>query len=425
MNTLGQLGLEFLQRFEMLPVLTQWAVTLLIVSGFIVHFFAYNERTAHDAPSIFTTGGIFFTFLGIAEGLISFDAHNIEASVPTLLSGLQTAFVASVVGVFIALTIKLRLALFGVRSRAGPPNVQGATVDDLCNQMIAVEQAIVGEEDSTLLSQVKLLRQDTNDRLDVLRRSHEEFAAKMADNNSKALITALEAVIRDFNAKISEQFGENFKRLNDAVGQLLTWQQHYRTQLSEMVKQQGETAQSMKLAADQYNTVVTKSERFSVVASHLENLLGVLNEQRQQIETSLKSLAKLLEAASGNLPKVETKIMELTEQMTFGVKMSQEELTKVLREGATSFKDTLGDIRRSLLEATQTTNQEVNAHIKQLSERTSEQIAKLDVALETELTKALNTLGSQLASLSRRFVEDYGPLTEQLREIVRLSQRVN
>lgn len=220
MKTITDLSLEFLQGFEMLPILTQWAVTLLVVSGVIVHVFAYNERTAHDAPSIFTTGGIFFTFLGIAEGLIGFNAQDIEASVPTLLSGLQTAFIASVVGVFIALTIKLRLALFGVRAKDGAAKVQGATVDDLCNQMIAVEHAIVGEEDLTLLSQMKLLRQDTNDRLDNLRRSHDEFAAKMADNNSKALIAALQEVIRDFNLKITEQFGDNFKRLNEAVGQM-------------------------------------------------------------------------------------------------------------------------------------------------------------------------------------------------------------
>jgi len=40
----------------------------------------------------------------------------------------------------------------------------------------------------------------------------------MAENNSKALIEALQEVIRDFNAKINEQFGENFKQLNEAVG---------------------------------------------------------------------------------------------------------------------------------------------------------------------------------------------------------------
>jgi len=247
----------------------------------------------------------------------------------------------------------------------------------------------------------------------------------MADDNSKALISALQEVIRDFNAKISEQFGENFKRLNDAVGQLLTWQQNYRTQLSELIKQQTVTAQSMESATTQYSTVVERAERFSVVANQLENLLTSLNEQREQIESSLMSLGKLLQTASGDLPKVEKKIMDLTEQMTFGVKMNQDEVTKTLREGSVSLRDTLGDVKRSLLEATQSTNQEVNAHIKQLADKTSEQIRKLDIALETELTKAIGTLGTQLTSLSTKFVEDYGPLTERLREIVRLSQRVN
>ena len=92
--------------------------------------FAYNVRSAHDAPSIFTTGGIFFTFVGIAEGLFSFDVAKIEDSVPLLLGGLKTAFLASVVGVFIALSIKLRSVLFGIPRSTTPKDVRGATVDD-------------------------------------------------------------------------------------------------------------------------------------------------------------------------------------------------------------------------------------------------------------------------------------------------------
>ena len=64
--------------------------------------------------------------------------------------------------------------------------------------------------------------------MDGLRRSQAEFMAKMAENNSKALIQALQEVIRDFNTKISEQFGDNFNQLNSAVGQLLVWQERYR-----------------------------------------------------------------------------------------------------------------------------------------------------------------------------------------------------
>src|SRR5216684_389413 len=98
---------SWLATFLELPIITQWAIVLIALSALLVHFVFYNARTAHDAPSIFTTTGIFFTFVGIAEGLLSFNANEIEASVPALLSGLKTAFVASVVGVGAALSIKL------------------------------------------------------------------------------------------------------------------------------------------------------------------------------------------------------------------------------------------------------------------------------------------------------------------------------
>ncbi len=101
-----------------LPLTTQWAVTLLVVAGIIVHVFSFNDRTVHDGPSVFTTAGIFFTFLGIAQGLYNFDAQQIEASVPNLLEGLKTAFAASVFGVGIALSIKLRFALLFNRNES-------------------------------------------------------------------------------------------------------------------------------------------------------------------------------------------------------------------------------------------------------------------------------------------------------------------
>src|SRR5262245_11340713 len=114
-----------------LPVTTQFAVTLLLVSGLIVHFALYGERTVHEGPSIFTTGGIFFTFVGIAEGLYNFDPQKIDASIPALLDGLKTAFIASVAGVFVALSIKLRFALVGLPKRSQSVRADGATVDDL------------------------------------------------------------------------------------------------------------------------------------------------------------------------------------------------------------------------------------------------------------------------------------------------------
>lgn len=79
----------------------------------------------------------FFTFLGIAEGLYEFNPQKIDASIPTLLDGLKTAFIASVVGVGAALSLKLRYTIFGVKRSGSATAAGSATVDDLyrCEQI--------------------------------------------------------------------------------------------------------------------------------------------------------------------------------------------------------------------------------------------------------------------------------------------------
>jgi phage shock protein A len=293
---------------------------------------------------------------------------------------------------------------------------------------------------------------------------------KMADSNSKALIQALQEVIRDFNTKLSEQFGDNFKQLNAAVGKLLTWQEQYRVQLIELVEQQTATSKNMKAASENYENLVEKAEVFSAISTQLATMLTELAAQRSQIEQSLRSLGQLLTTASESLPQVQNKIMDLTQQMTFGVKSHQEEITKAIRDGSIVLQGTVGDVKKELAEATQAThqqisthaknlsdgvqtsqteitnvlkntstalqqavadvkkvlleaaqsaNQELNAHVKHISEETSKEVVKLDQALERELTKAITTMGSQLTSLSKQFVDDYTPLTERLRDLIR------
>ncbi|MDE5464638.1 hypothetical protein [Bradyrhizobium sp. CSS354] len=477
-----------LQMFLSLPPITQWAVSMLLVCLVIAHVFKYNEHTVHEGPSIFTTAGIFFTFLGIAEGLYQFDPQKIDASIPTLLDGLKTAFIASVVGVGAALTLKLRYAIFGVRRSDPTGGTEGATVDDLYGQLVGLQRSLVGEGESTVISQLKLSRQDTNDRLDALGRSQAAFMQRLAESNSKALIIALQEVIRDFNSKISEQFGDNFKQLNEAVGAMLEWQAKYREQVSEMIHHQGLAAQNMVTASSRYEALISNAEDFSVVAKALDSLLTGLETQRGQITESLAQLGRLLGAASSGLPQIETKIVQLTEQvtqgvkrnqeemtailqgastilqssvadirnvllettqttgaqmndhvramtnsieakvvqldqqLTFGVKQNQDEMTKVLREAAGSLQSSIADIRNLLLETTQASRTQINDHVRSLADKTTEQFAKLDAALETELSKSISSLGRQLTALSKQFVDDYTPLTDRLRAVVQMGR---
>ncbi|MHB8544332.1 MAG: hypothetical protein ACYC9S_10090 [Leptospirales bacterium] len=405
------------------PILSVYIV-LMVLSDCYIHVFKFNEKSVSFGPTIFTTLGIFATFIGISLGLYNFNTDNVQDSLPSLLNGMKTAFWASAIGVLLALTIKIRQAIWGIPNKKKEESAHGATIDDLAELMSSIQIALVGQDDSTLLSQMKLARQDSNDRLDALRRSQESFMEKMADNNSKALIQALEEVMRDFNSKINEQFGENFKQLNLAVEKILIWQENYRQQMTEMIDQQKQTAINMGTATSQYSALLNKAEDFNEIFEKMSELIGVLNSQRVQIEQSLNSLGELLKATSNSLPDLEKKILELSEQMTRGVRSATEETTKTIRDTSSLLQNTISDTRKVFIETVQTVNKEFNTHISNITSKTQEQVKTLDIALEKELTRSLEGLGRQLTGLSQKFVEDYTPLTERLRQVLSIVKGV-
>jgi hypothetical protein len=153
---------------------------------------------------------------------------------------------------------------------------------------------IAGSDDSTLLSQVKLLRTESNDRLDRLNQLFERFAEKVVEANSKALIQALTEVIKDFNVKLNDQFGENFKSLNAAVERLVVWQKQYEQQLNALIEQETMTRKSMTESSLRYTDLVNKSTVFTTTAESLRDLLVGNKARSQQLYASLWSLADLM-----------------------------------------------------------------------------------------------------------------------------------
>ncbi len=455
--------------FFALPVITQASTAIIGLSTILMVGPLYNNRTLAYGPTVLTMIGIFGCFLGISLGLMNFNTGDIQGSVPELLNGIKTAFWASVVGVGGALLIKARHLLFGPPRTTGESRAAEATIDDLVQLLRSLHRSLAGQEDSTLLSQTKLLRQENRDGLVALKISLDRYMEKIADNNSKALIEALKEVIRDFNAKINEQFGDNFKQLNAAVEKILLWQDAYREQISEMIEQQKIAASNMREATISYQHIVQNSENFSFAANNLASLIKTLELQREQVSQSIAKLGSLLKSAGDNLPRIEAQIVAMTQQVESGVRASNERITATITAMTESLRDTHAEMRKKLIEAAEETNKvltirlkqtndqldaaitamnqnlqnahsdmkrllveavtaanmEVNNHIKQLSENTQKQVAVLDRALTDELTKSIQTLGEHLAALSRRFVEDYKPLTESLRTLVQSVGRIN
>jgi hypothetical protein len=363
-----------------LSPLTEFAIVLITLVGLGFHL-RWSKRSANLGPTLLTTLGIFFCFVGIAWGLLDFDTADVKSSVPHLLQGIRTSFWASVAGIGFALTIKARQVISGEPSAAAGAAAHGATVDDL---LVALHR----------------LREDSNARLDGLTAAFETYAAKVADSNSKALIQALQTVIRDFNAQINEQFGDNFKQLNAAVGKLVAWQVGHESQLHALIEQETATRKNMTQASLSYAELVNKSGAFVTIAESLKGLLAGLEVQRGHLERSLGGFASLVDKAATGLPDIERRIVAMTEQIAAGVRASHEQLTV----------------------SWQSAHAELNGQLRQATLDTQKHVASLDKALEEELRRAIESLGRQLTALSQKFVQDYTPLTVQLQRVLQSAQ---
>ena len=77
-----------------------WGIfSIIYISRAVRDYRSINSIILDHIPSVFTTLGVFGTFLGIAFGLMDFNVEDIDASIPNLLDGLFVAFWSSILGI--------------------------------------------------------------------------------------------------------------------------------------------------------------------------------------------------------------------------------------------------------------------------------------------------------------------------------------
>ncbi|MBP7645969.1 MAG: hypothetical protein KA751_04365 [Comamonas sp.] len=404
------------------PVTVFFVVLNLGLTFYFVRI-KFDRFAVTHGPEILTTVGIAGCFTGIALAMLNFDASNVSASVPHLLEGVKTAFVASLSGVVGALAIRWRHHAQKTPIAMPEGAAKSASLDDVVNALTGLQRSMSGTEEGTLLTQIKLLRQEQADELGKLRKSFESFAEKMAEDGSKALIDALKEVIADFNAKINEQFGENFKQLNSAVEHLVVWQRQYREELDRMQQVQQGTAADLETSARNLGVMVERSGEFTAVAANLDRLLTGLAQQHAAIEQSERTLVQVLSQMQDVAPEFARKIEELTTTLRDGVSKVQGEVAEVVRNFGVQHQSSSSELKQLLVDSLRKSQTDVNEQMSKGLDVIRQSVLTLDKGLQEELTKSLETLGRQLASLSEKFVSDYGPLTDRLREVVRIAAK--
>jgi uncharacterized phage infection (PIP) family protein YhgE len=407
-----------------------------------------KRQTVSELSGLVTTFGIFGTFIGIFVGLINFEVTDIQGSVPKLLEGLKTAFLTSIAGMTAGILLKLFPGIYLIKVQ--DDTAEKASIETMVkllyeitknqkelsekenDQLKNIEKALCGDGETTLLTQIQKLRTTISDKHDELIKEFREFAKNMAENNSKALIDALTQVMRDFNTKINEQFGENFKQLNEAVGKILVWQEQYKQQVEKMSEQFERTLQGVENCEKSLTSIKEDAEQFSKIAENLDELLTGLNEEREKISENLKAFSEMATNAKNAFPIIHQEITKLTTDFSKKVEVATSEITQVvvkhkesLAQQGNMITETQKSVNTQLTKMITNLNEQIDKLMKDNTERIAKQVTELDKELGKELKKSLDSLGNQLASLSKRFVDDYTPLTDKLREVINIARNIN
>lgn len=402
---------------------TIFIVIIAYVTFYLGHL-KYTRFSISHGPEILTTLGITGCFVGIALGLLNFDSSNVQTSIPTLLQGVKTAFWSSIAGVCGALYIRALHHFKKTPFVEHSENVKSASLDDVVSTMVALRKGLVGDEQGTLLSQMKLQRQESNDKMDELIREFKHYAEHMIENNQIAIIEALKQVIKDFNEKLMEQFGDNFKQLNSAVEKLVTWQQQYKEELDALKTVQQQTANDLVNVSNSFKDIVQRAEKFTEISHELHKQLELMETQKATLFEQEKALAEVLSTMKEVTPEFSKKVDAMLKQINEGLENVQSEMAAASKNLGVQLQSTNAEMKTLLTDTIKKSQEEVGNSLKEQVGTIKEGVITLDKLMQKELNDALESMGRQLASLSNKFVEDYTPLTDRLREVVQMSRRV-
>lgn len=452
-----------------------FASILIFVAGICFRRRNKFEEFVQYVPSLLTSLGIFGTFVGIVYGLYDFDAYKIDESIPVLLEGLKTAFYTSIVGMFFAIAFKLimtfmprsaeaikqefendpaaydtfialeqtKCAALQISSAVDEIKETGASrekkLDDIAAMLSSEEEGIA----EILRKILKYMQQTEEEKLDKfnefkteLRGDLEKFSDQMSKSATSQIIDALRQVILDFNANLTEQFGENFKQLNEAVGELVVWQDKYRLQLIDLEDRYKTALSQLEMSRQAVESIAENCRTIPSAMSSLQDVVKIQDEQIQILDSHMNDFAlardKALEAVPG--------IRKAVDEAMSGLEKTSESLARVMKESVESITDNSDSIRdqtKAFNEALSATADEFAGAAMNMTQTVVQSVRNSSETMINNAVEAVEESGRRIAeaasasmqpaveSIKSAAVETSRKIDESAEEVRRISERVN
>ena len=380
-------------------------IVFLIFMGIAVvcELNSISKKSFTDYKPIIISIGILGTFVGIFCGLWDFNTNKDEVinSVPSLLEGLKMAFITSILGMFISIlmsfyennkkeeidngssdnpSIKILKDILTEQKKANQETYSMLSSIQNSNKNVLIEQKTANEKTDLIISSIKDSHENININFNKVDESLKKALEVLSKGATEEIITALEKVISDFNKNLTDQFGDNFKQLNESVKQMIVWQENYKKSIEEIEKSLQLSLSHTEKTADYTEKFATNYEKISIATQDLNQIIETNQNQINDIETHLKSLKKIGDDASL-------------------ITASMEDFSKSIQGSLSNQSEGLNQMSKNLTEEQQRFNEER----KKLNE---------------ELGKSLGKLDENLASLTDKFRKDYDIFLENIKKFL-------
>lgn len=239
-----------------------------------------RRKWLEQLPSVIATLGVLGTFLGITKGLLSFDTNDLDTSIPLLLDGLKTAFFTSLLGMFGSLILNR------VVSHKLDKEMKGSEAENAA-------QLIVDRLNTSIMRHCAEMRELTKHIVDTLNTNHNALPTILNDSN-KGLVEAL-----------SEN--ENMMAIRVDVQQLKDDIEEIKGHIEELKGQNGEVIDILKSIESASSSSAEELPRLRAVAVTATASIATIDNNVEELHTSLSSIDDKTSEINANLETIKTK----------------------------------------------------------------------------------------------------------------------
>lgn len=381
-----------------------WVVFVLLIVFFLLGL--RFEKFRRATPALMTSLGILGTFCGIFIALypLDFSPGKMNDSIEALLNGMTTAFVTSLLGIAFGILFRVveNTPLSDSVSRLmDAPKEILPEQREILDRLDAIKQAIAGDGDSSMVTQMQKMRDENRDGFkkldgltetirDALVKNLEGLTEEIRDIIGKQLGESLQALIKNIEEALIKQFGKTFVEFNEATQAIKKWQEDHRAQVEQLTD-------AFNLAAMRIAQIAENAEKIPPTMEQLKKGVEVADREVVALNRSVEAFANMRQQAEQSFPVI---------------KQHLDQIGTDLKNSAAGFTGLESTIRQTFESADRESKRLAQQHLKN--------VESVAAGMRETLERAQRDSSAKVASIIASAIEKFsGDINQELDRIAR------